>query len=120
MAENKVNHTADSSNSNDVKTQEELNKLDAVRDLLFGQNVQEYRNEIKELKQEIEKSEKNLSDRVSNSDKDFSKRLDELSQKIDAHFNKIEGQLDLLSKDKVDKSTIADALSSLAKSIQSK
>ncbi len=106
MAEKKDNHIESLTNA-DGATQEELNKLDAVRDLLFGQNVKEYRQEIRELKQELDKSDSQLS-----------KRLDDLSSKLEDRLKEIEGQLKVLAEDKVDRNSLAEAFSSLAKSIQ--
>ena len=112
----------ESSNNNQM-TQQEVDKLEAVRDLLFGQNVREYRDEFKELK-DLLKSHRDEIDKTADSFKtDVLSKLDNLdnkfSAKIEETSNELNKRLDALSNDKADRKRIANLLSDMAKQLDS-
>lgn len=98
-------------------------RLEAVRELLFGQNVQEYRGEIKELKDLIKSHRSELDKESDNLEKDITKRLESLETKlisrIDALNNKINEKISSLEEAKVSKKDLANLLTNLASKLNS-
>lgn len=113
----------DLTGQNGNMTQQEVDKLEAVRDLLFGQNVREYRDEFKELK-DLLKSHRDELDKSADDFKteilDKLQKLDEkFDAKIDATSKEINERLDTLSNDKADRKRIASLLSDMAQQLDS-
>ncbi|SNT34301.1 hypothetical protein SAMN05421640_3410 [Ekhidna lutea] len=102
---------------------EESQKLNAVRDLLFGQNVQEYRSEFDELRNLIndnrDKSEKESSDMKSEIFDRLDKLEEKLNSKLDDTNKSINDRLDQLSDAKADRKKMATILHELANKLES-
>lgn len=102
---------------------EESQKLNAVRDLLFGQNVQEYRSEFDELRKIIndnrEKSDKKSSDMKNDIFDRIDKLEEKLNHKLDDTSRSINERLDQLSDAKADRKKMANILHELANKLES-
>lgn len=101
-------------------TSPEQAKLEAVRDLLFGQNVKEYRDEIKEVRDLISEKESDINSTIDQMESDLVKRIDGLEERIDDELKAINKQLKELSSDKVDRKQLSTLLMDLAKQLESK
>jgi len=101
-----------------VSAQEE-DKLDAVRDLLFGQNVKEYRDEIKELKEHVKQNKSEIDKSIEGTNVEVLRKLDELSTQFEQRSNQMEEKLEVLLKSKVDKSNLAGLLKDIAAQLES-
>lgn len=101
----------------------EDNRLEAVRDLLFGQNDQEYRKEFQEIRSEIDSNKKQLEDKSEAINSDLIDRLEKLEKKMEDHIiatdAKLTQQIDALSHEKVDRKKMADLLQQIAKELNS-
>lgn len=95
-------------------------KLDAVRELLFGQNVKEYRDEIKEVRDLITEKESDINSTIDQMESDLIKRLDGLEEKMEEHYKAIGKKLDELSSSKIDRQQLSGLLIELAKQLDSK
>lgn len=93
-------------------------RLEAVRDLLFGQNVQEYRGDIKETRDLIHHQVNQVDERAAELESRINARIDDLEQKVFAHIDKtaekINDRLDKLQNDKVDRKKLANYLVGIA------
>lgn len=102
-------------------TQQPDNRLEAVRDLLFGQNVQEYRGEIKDTKELINNHRSELDQQSADLESRLNAKIDALEEKVltqlDKTAEKINSRLDKLHENKVDKKKLADYLVSIAKKL---
>ncbi len=102
-------------------TQQPDNRLEAVRELLFGQNVQEYRGDIKETRDLIEKHRSELDQHTTDMESRLNAKIDALEEKLISHIDKtaekINNRLDKLQESKVDKKKLADYLVSIAKKL---
>jgi hypothetical protein len=101
---------------------EEQQKLNAVRDLLFGQNVKEYRGEFDELKKIIKEEKTENEHSVSDLKNDIIKRLDtleeKLNRKIDDASKNLNERLDQINENKADRKKIASILHDLASKLE--
>ena len=109
--------------ANPPMTQQEVDKLEAVRDLLFGQNVKEYRDEFKELKDMIKSNREEIDKSAADFKTDVLDRLekldDKINKKIDDTSQEIKDKLSALSDDKADRKKIANLLSDMARQLDS-
>ncbi|MEP0986488.1 hypothetical protein [Ekhidna sp.] len=103
----------------DNMSKQEQDKLEAVRDLLFGQNVKEYRGEISELKQFISKNRDEIESSISNLESKYSKKLDDLDKVLKDRFKTIEKNMEVMSESKMDRGQLAKFLRDLANQIES-
>ena len=98
------------------------NRLEAVRELLFGQNVQEYRGDIKETRELLEKQRSELDQNAAELEDRLNAKIDALEEKMMAHIDKtaekINNRLDKLQETKADKKKLADYLVSIAKKLE--
>ena len=101
------------------RTSAELDKLDAVRDLLFGQNVKEYREEFKELKDMILQEKKDTDGIISKVQSEIMKKLDQLDKKIDQSNQELAQKLNELSQAKTDRESLAVLLKNMADKLTS-
>jgi len=98
---------------------EEVNRLDAVRDLLFGPNDQEYRKEFQSLKEQIAESKNELEKSSSEIQGELSKRIDDLEKKILENIESLEKKVSELGQQKIDKNQLASLLKTVAQELES-
>ena len=98
------------------------NRLEAVRDLLFGPNDEAYRREFREIKDQIVKNKEDVDSKSESQYSDILKRLEKLENKV---FDKIEStqeslnkRLDELNEAKVDRKKLANLLQTIAKELE--
>ncbi|MEP5611506.1 MAG: hypothetical protein ABJP45_04620 [Cyclobacteriaceae bacterium] len=97
----------------------EQDKLDAVRDLLFGQNVKEYRDEIKELKEHVKQNRSEIDKSIEGTNVEVLKKLDHLTKQFEQRSTQMEEKLQVLLKSKIDKSNLASLLKDVAAQLES-
>ena len=104
--------------NNENKTDQ---RLEAVKELLFGQNVQEYREEFKELRDQIAALDKKLTKKNEELESKLSERIDHLEAKLDSQLsamnNLLEEKLQALDDRKIDKKQLASLLTGIAKQL---
>jgi hypothetical protein len=102
-------------------SQQEVDKLEAVRDLLFGQNVKEYRDEFKELKDLLQENRREIDKSAADFKSEVLEKLekldDKINQKIEDTSREIKDKLNALSDDKADRKKIANLLSDMARQL---
>ncbi|AZQ43484.1 fructose 1,6-bisphosphatase [Nonlabens ponticola] len=114
-----ANKTEQSNNSQAVDNNQ---KLDAIRNLIFGENIQQYDSEFDLLKKDILKKRKELQDLVDDTRDELMKSIDSLSTDLNIRISdletKIEEDLSDMDAAKVDRNMLGDALISLAEKIK--
>lgn len=97
------------------------NRLEAVRELLFGQNVEEYRGDIKEIRDLIRDQRQEIDAQSADLESRLVKKLDEsekrVTELINSSVDQINQQLDQLTQDKVHRKELADQLIAMAKKL---
>jgi len=97
-------------------------KLEAIRDLIFGENIQQYDSEFELLKKDILTKRQELHDLVDETREELNKTVDNLSTDLNIRISdlesKMESDLDSMNAQKVDRSMLSDALISLAEKIK--
>ncbi len=109
---------SESSGRSAISSQEQ-DKLDAVRDLLFGQNVKEYREEIKDLKDHVKQNRSEIDQSIDGAQKEVLKKIDELNKQFEKRSDQMEEKLEALLMSKVDKSSLAGLLRVIATQLES-
>lgn len=98
-------------------------RLAAVRDLLFGQNVEEYRGEFKELRESIQQNRHEFEKHADDLSSGLTERIDQLESKLTEHLNKLEDKLaqeiNSLKALKADRKQLASLLHQVAKELES-
>lgn len=116
-----MNEEAKNFASNNLSSSES-EKLEAVRDLLFGQNIKEYRGEFDELKKIIKENNEaqgsttadlksELIDKITNLENKFDEKVDEMNRQLNE-------KLDQLTNDKADRNKMATILHDLASRLE--
>ena len=115
--EKPVNDQAPKEKSTGIKqeapqpTLEETQKLNAVRDLLFGPNDQEYREKFELLKNRIEEYQSKAS-------QDIEELRNSLGERIDALEQALTEKIEQLSADKADRKKMAALLHHIANELE--
>lgn len=102
---------------------EETQKLNAVRELLFGKHDKQYRTEFEGVKALVNKNKDESDVAQAELKSQIMSRLDQLeislNQKIDDTTQTLTARLDQLADDKADKKKVASLLHDLARQLES-
>ncbi|MEP0263191.1 fructose 1,6-bisphosphatase [Dokdonia sp.] len=106
-----------------VKKELEANsKIDAIKQLIFGENMAEYSQEFDTLKKELENRRRELSDYIDDTRKELMTAIDNLSTDVNIRISDLEESLNdkttSLDEKKVDKSQLGNLLIKLGESIK--
>lgn len=97
-------------------------RLEAVRDLLFGPNDQQYRQEFKDIKDQVSQNKKDADEHAEALKSDILERLDNLEKKVSEDINTLKTdlnkQIEELNTGKVDRIQLAKLLQNLAKELE--
>ncbi|MCF6361366.1 MAG: hypothetical protein L3J29_11475 [Cyclobacteriaceae bacterium] len=98
-------------------------KIEAIKEIIFGENIKEYEHEFQKLSAEIEKHKNELEQKLKEVKQETNSLFEESNKlfttKI-AELDKETGKrIEQLLKDKLDKSTYANLLIKMAKDITS-
>ena len=97
-------------------------KIDAIKQIIFGDNMQAYDEQFKELKEVMDMRTKEIEDKISSLKKELSSTLKELDDKFDKEISSVKE--DLINKynnadgKKVDKNLLGEMLQEIGKKIQ--
>lgn len=95
------------------------NRLEAVRDLLFGPNDQEYRKEFQGIKDQIASTQQDSSASVSKLEEELVGKIDQLEKKVLERISALESRVDELDMRKTDRKQLAALLQTIAKELES-
>lgn len=102
---------------------DDANRLEAVRDLLFGQADNEYREEFKAIRGELGEAKEELRSELHSFVNDLTTRFDEFEKeiikKIEATENRINEEISSVKESYVDKKGLANMLKEVAKTLDS-
>ncbi len=97
-------------------------KIEAIKEIIFGENIKEYedefkkiteliRNHKKELEKKLEEFRAEAIAKINDSNKDFSDRLEEISKNTEEGLKELDNA-------KISRNSLGELLLQMAKSIQ--
>lgn len=99
-------------------------KIEAIKNLIFGENIAAYNSEFDAVKKDILSKKKELENFIEETRKELHQSIDNLSTDINIRITELEDSLadkaDELHNKKVDKKTLGDLLISLGEKISQK
>ena len=103
---------------------ETASKLELIKNLIFGENIQEYESEFETLKADIQKKKKALEDLIEAVRTDLRMSIDDVSTDINIRIteleDKLESQFEEVQKDQIQKKELGDLLIELGERIRKK
>ncbi|EAR02533.1 hypothetical protein [Maribacter sp. HTCC2170] len=94
----------------DQKTE---SKIEAIKNLIFGENIKEYNSEFESLKKEILEKKKVLEDLIEDVGADLRKSIDDVSTDVHIRITDLEKSLESKIDDLDDKSVGKEVLGKL-------
>lgn len=98
-------------------------KIDAIKQLIFGENMAEYSQEFETLKKELAQRRQELSDFIDDTRKELMGAIDNLSTDVNIRISDLEDSLnekaETLENKKVDRSQLGDLLIKMGEKIKS-
>ncbi len=106
------------------KTTEATSKIEAIKNLIFGENIAEYNSEFEALKKDLKEKRQELEDFIEDTKKELHTAIDNLSTDINIRITELEDTMtsktDKLDQKKVDKKLLGDLLINLGEKISQK
>ncbi len=106
------------------KKDDAASKIETIRNLIFGENIEEYNSEFEALKSDIRKKKKILEDLVEEVRQDLKTAIDNVAIDVNIRIteleNKIEEKVENLETDKVDRNTLGKMLMDLGEKVSQK
>lgn len=98
-------------------------KIDAIKQLIFGDNIAEYSQEFETLKNELEQRRQELTGFIDETRKELMRAIDNLGTDLNIRISDLEESINQRTEDldtkKLDKSILGDLLIKLGEKIQS-
>lgn len=96
-------------------------KIEAIKNLIFGENIAEYNDEFETIKKDIAEKKAVLEDLINSTSQELNKAIDNLSTDINIRITELEDNLDQkvtnLDEQKVGKTQLGDLLIKLGTKI---
>lgn len=98
-----------------------VSKIETIRNLIFGENIEAYNSEFEGLKSDILNKKKVLEDLVEEVRKDLKSAIDDVAIDVNIRIteleSKIEEKIENLDADKVDRNTLGKMLMELGEKV---
>jgi len=105
-------------------TNDPSSKIEAIKNLIFGENIAAYNSEFETVKNDISAKKKELEDFIDDTRKELNQAIDNLSTDINIRITELEDSLadkvEMLDTKKVDRKTLGDLLISMGEKISKK
>lgn len=105
----------------DTTSNDASSKINAIKDLIFGENIQEYNHEFENIKADILKKKKELEAFVEDTKTELLKSIDNLSTDVNIRITELEDKtvenIENLEDKKVDRQVLGDLLIKLGEKI---
>lgn len=104
-----------------VNPEESAQRLEAIKNLIFGENIQQIDNDFNELKLHIEKRKEELEDLLDDTQKKLSNVIDNLATDLNIRISDLEAKFDedisSLNHKKMDRNLLGTLLVSMGEKI---
>jgi len=102
-------------------SQDPTSKIDAIKQLIFGENMVEYNHEFEAVKQDILKKKKDLENLVDDVKSELLQNIDNLSTDINIRITELEStfndKAEALNDKKVDRKLLGELFTKLGEKI---
>jgi len=109
------------SNTEAANLQNTTSKIDAIKQLIFGENMVEYNHEFEAVKQDILKKKKDLENLVDDVKSELLQNIDNLSTDINIRITELEStfndKAEALNDKKVDRKLLGELFTKLGEKI---
>jgi archaellum component FlaC len=106
---------------NPTNTNESQQRLEAIKNLIFGENIEQINTDFEALKKLIEKRKEELESLIDETNKDLNTLIDNLSTDVNIRITDVEENLnekiEVLNHNKVDRNTLGKLLVSMGEKI---
>ena len=106
------------------ETKDAASKIDTIRNLIFGEHIEEYNSEFETLKNDILEKKKMLGDLIAVTRQELTTAIDNVATDVNIRITELEDKLDdrleALDDKTVDKKMLGDLLVELGKKISHK
>lgn len=96
-------------------------KIEAIKNLIFGENIAEYNTEFEAIKADINKKKAAIEDLIDSTRAELNKAIDNLGTDLNIRITEledsVENKLDNLDENKVDRKLLGDLLIKLGHKI---
>ena len=96
-------------------------KIEAIKNLIFGENIKEYDSEFESLKKDINRKKNELKNLIEETHKELNTLIDNASTDLNIRITELEGSIadktEDLALNKVDKKTLGQLLVKLGNQI---
>ncbi len=96
-------------------------KIEAIKNLIFGENIAEYNDEFEAIKKDLENKKAALKDLINSTSIELNKAIDNLSTDLNIRITELEDTLEAkaeeLDEQKVDRKLLGDLLVKLGNKI---
>lgn len=104
-----------------VDNTDSAQRLDAIKNLIFGENIQQIDQEFEAIKAHVEKRRSELQDLIDQTNKELHAAIDNLTTDLNIRITdldtKVDDAVDNLEDKKVDRSTLGHLLVSMGEKI---
>lgn len=111
----------DNTKADNINTTDPTSKIDAIKQLIFGENIQEYNSEFEAVKQDILNKKKELEALMDDVKAELLQNIDNLSTDINIRITDLENTLNEKAEDlnekKVDRRQLGELLITLGEKI---
>ncbi len=108
-------------NMDNTNASDPSSKIDAIKQLIFGENIQEYNSEFEAVKQDILNKKQELENLIDDVKAELLQNIDNLSTDINIRITELENTLDdkadALDDKKLDRRLFGDLLIKLGEKI---
>ena len=105
----------------EVLNNDPSSKIEAIKNLIFGENIQAYDSEFDAVKKDLLKKKKELEDLIEDTRNELNQTIDNLGTDINIRISELEDRLSEKAEDledkKVNKKTLGDLLINLGQKI---
>ena len=106
-----------------AKSPQELEKLSAIRDIIFGNEIKEYNQEFTDIKKILDANKADSDEKDEQLKNELNSKIDELSAKMDSKLDALDERLSAsiaaLSEEKTDRQKLGDLLMKIGQELKS-
>ena len=96
------------------QSQVEIDKLDAIKEIIFGENIKAYDHEFKQLKDHINKLQADNKKMLEESESAFNEKIDSLKNTLKEDLAELRSNIESLSNSAASRTQVSTLLNEMA------